>query len=216
MPRFFDLSQPLEHGQPNFPYDPKISITTHQRIPVLGYNMAHVSMGTHQGTHLDAPFHFIADGKTIDQMQLDQFYGEASLIDLAPDSQLAPEAHLTVAMFEPHEHLFRPGAKIIYRTGWDRECGRDTYFSAFPTLDLDAAEWIAAHKIGLLGMDTPTPSKEWLKCHHILLGHGTEIVIVEGLVNLQRLPPKFTFIGFPLNFKGRDGSPIRAVAMLDN
>lgn len=216
MPCFIDLSQTLEHGQPNFPCDPKISITTHQQIPALGYNLAQISMGTHQGTHLDAPFHFIADGKTIDQMQLEQFYGEASLIDLAPDSALSPDTHLTVAMFEPHEHLFRPGAKIIYRTGWDRECGRDIYFNAFPTLDLETAEWIAAHKIGLLGMDTPTPSKEWLKCHHILLGHGTEIVIVEGLVNLQRLPPKFVFIGFPLNIKGRDGSPIRAVAMLDD
>jgi len=216
MPRFIDLSQPLEHGQPNFPYDPKISVTTQQRISVLGYNMAQVSMGTHQGTHLDAPFHFIADGKTIDQMRLEQFYGEAELVDLAPGSHLAPDTRLTVAMFEPFAHLFRPGAKIIYRTGWDRQCGRDEYFSAFPSLDLEAAEWIARRKIGLLGMDTPTPSKEWLKCHHILLAHGTEIVIVEGLVNLALLPARFTFIGFPLNIKGRDGSPIRAVAMLDS
>jgi len=214
MTRFIDLSQPLEHGQPNFPFDPKISITTHQRVPILGYNMAQINMGTHQGTHLDAPYHFIEDGRTIDQMPLEHFHGETSLIDLAPGSHLEADTHLTISMFEPFEHLFKPGAKIIYRTGWDRHSGTDAYFSGFPTLDLETAKWIAKRKIGLLGMDTPTPSKEWLECHHILLGHGTEIVIVEGLINLDQLPGEFTFIGFPLNIKGRDGSPIRAVAML--
>jgi len=215
MPILVDLSQPLEHGQPNFPSDPKISVTTHQKVSVLGYNMAQISMGTHQGTHLDAPFHFIEDGKTIDQMRLEQFYGDAFLIDFAPGSHLEAGTTLSVKMFEPFEHMFRPGAKILYRTGWDRFCCREEYFSEFPSLELEAAEWIAQRKIGLLGMDTPTPSKEWLKCHHILLGHGTEIVIVEGLCNLNKLPLQFTFIGFPLNIKGRDGSPVRAVALVE-
>jgi len=75
---------------------------------------------------------------------------------------------------------------------------------------------MADRKISLLGMDTPTPSAAWLECHHILLGHDVEMVIVEALTNLDSLPEKFTFIGFPLNFKGRDGSPIRAVAMIDS
>jgi kynurenine formamidase len=64
-------------------------------------------------------------------------------------------------------------------------------------------------------MDTPTPSTDWLECHHILLAKGVEIVIVEGLTNLHLLPATFRFIGFPLNIKGRDGSPIRAVAEVD-
>jgi len=74
---------------------------------------------------------------------------------------------------------------------------------------------IADREIGLLGMDTPTPSTSWKECHLILLGKAVEIVIVEGLTNLQKLPEQFTFIGFPLNIKGRDGSPIRAVAMVE-
>jgi len=83
------------------------------------------------------------------------------------------------------------------------------------TLTLDAARWIAERRIGLLGMDTPTPSTDWKECHHILLKKGVEIVIVEALTNLEKLPAQFTFIGFPLNIKGRDGAPIRAVALLD-
>ena len=62
-------------------------------------------------------------------------------------------------------------------------------------------------------MDTPTPSYDWYEVHHVLLGE--EIVIVEALANLDQAPDEFTFMGFPLNFKGRDGSPIRAVAMVE-
>lgn len=211
---FIDLSHPLEDGQLNFPFDPKISIVVHNTIDSIGYNISQISMSSHQGTHLDAPFHFYDDGKTLDQMRLDQFYGPATLVDLAPDGDLEAGTPLTIEMFEPHAEAFQPGAKVIYRTGWNRMFGKPEFFSDFPTLTLDAAQWIADRNIGMLGMDTPTPSTDWLECHHILLKEGVEIVIVEGLTNLERLPKHFTFIGFPLNLKGRDGSPIRAVALV--
>jgi kynurenine formamidase len=63
-------------------------------------------------------------------------------------------------------------------------------------------------------MDTPTPGRDWFEVHHILLAKEAEVVVVEGLTNLDQLPERFTFSGFPLNFQGRDGSPIRAVAIL--
>ncbi len=215
--KLIDLSHPLEHGQLNFPFDPKISVVPHGSTATLKYNITQISLSTHQGTHLDAPYHFFDNGKTLDQMQLTQFYGPATLIDLAPGKFLKAKTPLTVEMFAPYEAVFKPDAKIIYRTGWDRAFGKPEYFAEFPTLTLDAARWIASKKIGLLGMDTPTPSADWLECHHILLRKGVEIVIVEGLTNLKKVPAypaQFTFIGFPLNIKGRDGSPIRAVAVV--
>jgi kynurenine formamidase len=211
--KLIDLSHPLEHGQPNFAYDPKISVVPHNTVKSIGYNITQVTFSSHQGTHLDAPFHFYDDGRTIDQMRLEQFYGPATLVDLAPGSSLKAKTPLTVEMFKPHAKHFRRGAKIIYRTGWSRKFGSAEFFSDYPTLTLDAARWIASKHIGLLGMDTPTPSNEWMECHHILLKRGVEIVIVEGLKNLEKLPKQFTFIGFPLNLKGRDGAPIRAVAL---
>lgn len=210
-----DLSHPLEHGQLNFPFDPKISVVVHNTVASIGYNITEISMSSHQGTHLDAPYHFYDDGRTLDRMQLDQFFGPATLVDLAPSGALDPGTPLTVEMFEPYADAFQPGAKIIYRTGWDRMFGNPEYFSDFPTLTLEAARWIAGRRIGMLGMDTPTPSVDWKECHLILLAEGVEIVIVEGLTRLEELPSKFTFIGFPLNIKGRDGSPIRAVALVD-
>jgi arylformamidase len=213
MPKLIDLSHPLEHGQLNFPWDPKISVVPHNTVASIGYNITQISLSTHHGTHLDAPFHFFDDGRTVDQVALDRFYGPAILVDLAPGGRLKPKTPLTVEMFRPHARKFRPGAKIIYRTGWSRMFGRPEFFSGFPTLTLEAARWIAARRIGLLGMDTPTPSADWKECHHLLLRKGVEIVIAEGLTNLHKLPERFLFIGFPLNIKGRDGAPIRAVAV---
>jgi len=62
------LTHPLEHGQLNFPFDPKLSILVHNTVESIGNNITQISMSAHQGTHLDAPFHFFNDGKTIDQM----------------------------------------------------------------------------------------------------------------------------------------------------
>ncbi len=216
MPRLIDLSHPLEHGQLNFPFDPKIAVVAHNTVASIGYNITQISMSTHQGTHLDVPYHFYDDGKTVDQMPLERFYGPAALVDLAPGGCLAAQTPITPEMLAPHAAVFQPGAKVIYRTGWDRTFGTPACFSDFPTLTLEAARWIASRRIGLLGMDTMTPSTQWKEVHHALLRQDVEIVIVEGLTNLDQLPERFTFAGFPLNIKGRDGSPIRAVAIIED
>ena len=213
--KLIDLSYPLEHEQLNFPWDPKISVLPHNTVSSIGYNITEISLSSHQGTHLDAPFHFYDDGKTIDRVQLDRFYGPAVLVDLAPNSYLEAKTPIKVEMFKPYEDKFRQAAKIIYRTGWDRMFGKPEFFSDFPTLTLEAARWIAERRIGMLGMDTPTPSTDWKECHLILLEENVEIVIVESLTKLDLLPEQFTFIGFPLNLKGRDGAPIRAVALVE-
>lgn len=213
--KLVDLSHPLEHGQLNFPFDPKISVIVHNTVESIGYNITELSLSTHQGTHLDAPYHFYNDGRTLDQMTLGQFFGPASLIDLAPGGSLDPGTPLTVDMFSAHEEKFTEGAKVIYRTGWDRMFGSPEFFTDFPTLTLEAARWMADRRIGLIGMDTPTPSTDWKECHLILLHPDVEMVIVEGLTRLEALPESFTFIGFPMNITGRDGSPIRAVALVD-
>ena len=216
MPRLIDLSHTLEHGQLNFPFDPKIAVLVHNTVASIGYNITQISMATHQGTHLDVPFHFYDDGKTIDQMPLDRFFGPAVLVDLAPGSSLPAKTPITREMLEPHAAAFQQEAKVIYRTGWDRTFGTPECFSDFPSLTLEAAQWIAERRIGLLGMDTLTPSTDWKEVHLTLLQRGVEIVIVEGLTHLEQLPERFTFAGFPLNIKGRDGSPIRAVAIVED
>jgi len=208
--KFIDLSHPLVHGQANFPMDPKLSIVPHSTTKTLKYAMTQVSMATHQGTHLDAMSHFVDGGRTIDQMPLDWFFGDAVLLRLPK----GPGEEIHVADFQKFEHNIQPGVRLIYETGWHRQFGRENYFSDFPSLTQEAARYLVSRKIRLLGMDTPTPSRDWYEVHHILLAPAAEVVVVEGLTNLGRVPERFTFAGFPLNFEGRDGSPIRAVAIL--
>jgi kynurenine formamidase len=210
--RFVDLSHPLVDRAPAFPNDPKMALIEFGRIATHNYNITQVVMGTHQGTHLDAMFHFFDSGRTVDQMPLDWFFGPARMLRLpkGPNGEITPED------LRPHEASLQPGARIILNTGWHRHFGGQRFFEDFPSLTVDAARYLASRRIRLLGMDMPTPGKQWLEIHHVLLAKEAEIVVVEALANLDALPDEFTFVGFPLNFKGKDGSPIRAVGVCEN
>jgi len=211
--RFIDLSHSLRDGLPGFPGDPSLAITPHATISTNRCNVSKLAMGSHQGTHLDAMFHFIHDGRTIDQMPLDWFYGPARVVRIPK----AAGAEITVEDLQPHEEkALQPGARVVLATGWEHQFGTPRYFSEFPSLTQDAARYLASRKLRLLGMDLPTPGRDYYEIHHILLAHDVEMVIVESLANLDALPDAFTFIGFPLKFAGGDGSPIRAVAMIED
>lgn len=209
--QFIDLSHPMRSGQPSFPGDPVLNLEPHATIEKQRCNVTRISMGSHQGTHLDALYHFIPDGRRIDEMPLDWFYGAASVLRIPKP----PRAEIVVDDFKPFAHHLVPGARIIYETGWHRHYGKAGYFSDFPSLTKEAAAYLARTRIRLLGMDTPTPSRDYYEVHHLLQQKPAEIVIVESLAHLDELPETFTFVGFPLPFEGGDGSPIRAVALVD-
>lgn len=215
MARLIDLTHSLEDGQAVFPGDPEVRIEAAGTVATQRYNLTRLSLGSHAGTHLDAPYHFFEEGRRVDQIDLARLYGPATLVDLAPGSALAAETRLTVEMLARHEGAFEEGARVIYRTGWDRWHGKAEFFEGFPSLTVEAARWIAARKIGLLGMDTPSPSEEWLEVHQVLLAKGVEIVIVESLANLDQLPERFTLAALPLKLRGRDGAPVRAVGICE-
>jgi kynurenine formamidase len=208
---FIDLSHPLRDGMPGFPGDPLLSISAHATIAANRCNVTKIAMGSHQGTHLDAMFHFIADGRTIDQMPLEWFYGHTRVLRIPK----AAREEITVDDFAAHERHLTPGARIIIATGWERHFGTQRYFTDFPSMTQEAARYLASRRLRLIGMDLPTPGRDFFEIHHILLARDVEMVIVESLANLDKVPDDFTFIGFPLNFAGRDGSPIRAVALVE-
>ncbi len=207
--KLVDLTHPMRHGQPSFPGDPVLSIEPHATIAKQRCNVSLLSMGSHQGTHLDALYHFIPEGLRLHQMPLDWFYGPATLLRIPKTAR----AEITVADFKPFESKLIPGSRIFYETGWHRNYGDANYFTDFPSLTQDAATYLAGRQIRMLGMDTPTPSRDYYEVHHILQEDPAQIVIVESLANLNQLPNEFTFIGFPLAIENGDGSPIRAVAL---
>lgn len=203
--RLIDLSHPLYSGGPCFPGDPELSITEWMKVEDDEFDVSSIAMGSHQGTHVDALSHALKEGLTLDRMPLEWFCGEASVVYL--------EKHEGEEI-GPTDLLDRTfGKRVLLDTGWGRRFGQPEFYESFPSLNLDACRLLVERGVKLLGLDMPTPSREYVEAHHILLGAG--IVIVESLANLDQLPERFTFAAFPLRFVGGDGSPVRAVAFVD-
>jgi len=209
--KLIDLSMDIYHAAPTFAFDPKCAVIVHNTVDSIGYNITQLSMSTHQGTHLDAPFHFLDDGKTVEQLDLTKCIGDALLVDLSHKQAKEP---LTVEDFAHVADRIGEGTRLIYRTDWYKQFPHKHYFSDFPYMTIELAEWLAERKIAMIGMDVPTPNPtDFDPVHKILL--RAEIVIVEGLANLGDVgTDEFFFMAAPLRIVGRDGSPVRALAML--
>ncbi|MHB1627370.1 MAG: cyclase family protein, partial [Bacilli bacterium] len=211
--KIVDLSMDIYHGAPTFAFDPKCGVIVHNTVQSIGYNITQLSMSTHQGTHMDAPFHFLDDGKTVDQLDLEKCIGDAVLIDL---SHKKPKEPIDIEDFEPYIDRIGRGARVVYRTDWYKEYPNMHYFSDFPYMTIDLAKWLVSREVALIGMDVPTPNPtDYDPVHKILL--GAEIVIVEGLARLGDIGrDEFFLMAAPLRIRGRDGSPIRALAIIDD
>jgi kynurenine formamidase len=210
---YLDLTGPMNDGDPTMPMDPKLSISRHCGLNDLGYNLSRVVISTHQGTHMDAEKHFFDDGETIDEIPLERLIVRAVKVDLTAKRAKDP---IDVDDLLPYEERIDAGCSVLLHTGWDKVFPASDFFSEFPYITKDLADWFADKDIGLIGMDMPTPNGEdWKYVHEKIL--SKRIIIVEGLTNMESLPTDrdFKFYTLPLKFSGRDGSPVRAFAEVD-
>jgi len=212
MRKVIDLSAEIYDGAPTMPMDPKCSVTPHCSLDTLGYNLARLTVSTHQGTHMDVPFHFFNDGLTIDKLDLNRCVVEAVKADLTYKKPKEPITPDDLAPYEAHIHA---GRALLMSTGWDKVFPRKEFFSDFPYLTAEAADWLAELHAPLIGMDMPTPNgQSWKYVHERLL--GASVLILEGLTNMGTLgSDPFLFITLPLKLRDRDGSPVRAVALVE-
>ncbi len=185
-----DLSVPISEETPVYPDDPPVGIKLWAVIDRDGYYMNVLKMGEHTGTHVDAPAHFIPGGKTIDEMPLERFAGEGLLVDVRKGEG---EVRLDEI---PDEGYF--GRIILFLTG-----GREL----FP----EVALFLVAEGAKAVGTDAMSIGDDAV--HRILLSE--EVPVFENLTNLEALVGRsFTFLAFPLKIEGGSGSPVRAVAFL--
>jgi kynurenine formamidase len=206
-----DLSHPLQSGTPVYPGDPPVVVTPVYRKGERGSvcNLAQVSFGLHAGTHLDAPFHFISDGRTVEQIPLERCIGEAILIPLP---NIGAGAKISREDLAPHEAQIAETGRAVLNTGWNHRWGRPEFFTAHPTLGGDAARFLLDCGVHLLGVDFPAVDGAPYDAHTLLL--GSDVLLVEGLTNLDAVPwERFVLIVRPLRLVGLDGSPVRAVAV---
>ena len=210
MSRIVDLSLDIYDKAPTFWADPKTAVIEHLHIENLKYNITQLVMSTHLGTHLDAPFHFFDNGRTVDQLDLSRGFGPASVLDL---SAKGPKGEITRDELMKYDRIITRGSRLIIRTGWDRVFPDARYFTDFPGIQPEACSFLAERRIACLAMDMPSVyGPDYVSAHHALL--GAEVLIVEGLAHLERLAnQQVFFVALPLRIRGRDGSPCRGIAI---
>ncbi|MCL2391115.1 MAG: cyclase family protein [Oscillospiraceae bacterium] len=169
-----------------------------------------VSMSSHMGTHVDAPLHFIKDGKSTAQVDLAKYCGQAVCFDV-PD--VTPDKVLDFSeVLEKNKDSIKPGDIIIFHTGWEDKVGTKEYFN-YPEFHPQTGALLT--KLGANGIGFDLPSIDLGgSIHRDLLGR--DLGIIESLINLKPLIGKrFYFSAVPLKFENGDGSPVRAYAITD-
>jgi kynurenine formamidase len=209
-PRVVDLTLPLEHGMRG------VEIETARTLAEGGWNARTLHLYSHSGTHMDAPAHFEAGGRTIDEVRLEECMGPAWVADIRG---LAPRAVITVADLGGIGKRLAPGDGLLLRTGWSAHL-RDAklYRDGLPRVGEELARWCVERRVKMLGVEPPSVAdvndlRELTLVHGILLRGG--VVIVEGLANLDALEEeRVFFVAAPLRVRGGDGAPCRAFALV--
>ena len=155
------------------------------------YNMSAFSMCAHNGTHVDAPFHFINEGKTIDQMPPESFVGPCYVA-------------------RHNGEVTADDAVEIMEKAVNNGAAERILIAGDAVVTAEAAEVFADHNIKLIGNESQSvgPENAPMKVHKILL--SKEIVLLEGIVLDGVKEGKYFLSALPLNIKGFDGSPCRA------
>ncbi|SFR05231.1 cyclase family protein [Desulfoscipio geothermicus] len=209
--KIVDLSFALTNDTQVYPGDPKPDISVATTIENDGYNLHYVNLGSQTGTHVDAPYHFLNEGATIDNINLKSFMGEGVIVRVT-DKQANKE--ITVEDIKPYENFFSPGKIVVFNTNWYKKNGSDAYYE-HPYLSVEACEYLLGKGIKTMGIDAinldPTGGDDFPV--HDMLAEANGI-IVENLANVDKIDFDNPFLIFlPLKLIGCDGSPVRAVAV---
>ncbi|MEA4854406.1 MAG: cyclase family protein [Christensenella sp.] len=213
--RIIDLSLEIYHNNPGyFPY--QLTEFSLEKIkPRDGYTSERVAFNTHTATHIDAPYHHITDGKSIDEMDLSLFCGPAIPIDLFG---IAPHAEIGPNQLEKYDEKIRRGDIVMLCTGFGEKRGWNSeYCDNWPYLSVKGADWLAEKGVKGIVIDVMSlggpRDGEALYQHEMLLGKeiwiGEEYRLPRELLEHER----WMMYSFPLKLKGCSGAPVRAVAI---
>lgn len=226
-----DLTHPLDDDVTVYPGDPAVEYAPVETHESDGYRVTEVRLGSHAGTHLDAPSHTEPDGRNLDEFDVERFAFNARLVDcsekgpretISADDLLAEMEAETEGAGETETESESDTDLLVIRTGWADRWGTDRYYD-HPYLSAAAAE-ACAERGWSVGVDAlsvdPSPSRSGragddepagVPAHHALL--GSERFILENLTALGGLPERFELRAYPLPLAEADGAPVRAVAV---
>lgn len=208
-----DLSHPIRDGMLVYPGDPAVAIGPALTLAADGVAVGRIDMGSHTGTHVDAPAHTVAGGRTMADVTLDELVGDALLVRVGGLDDGQQYGWDAVAAGDGIPDVVPP--IVIIDTGWAQWFGSDRALR-HPFLDPAAARELWARGMRVLAVDTLSPdatgSDDGFPVHDVVL--GGDGLIVENVRGLEGLPSRLRVGFFPLRLEG-DGAPVRGVAFLD-
>ena len=209
-----DLTLEISNKLPSFPGSPRPQFISWADKKSDGYNLELIFLSSHSGTHLDAPYHFVEKGFSIDKIPLNRLITNAVVCRVKKDPN-EPITQRDIVDFETRNGMIYPNMAVVFETEWSKNIAKKDYFTKNPGLSAAAARYLLKKKVWLVGIDSPSidmGKDSKFPVHHILL--KGEVLILENLCNLSKIPrPYFKLIVFPLKLRGATGSPVRAVAI---
>lgn len=199
--KWFDVSVPIYAGMVHFPDDPSIEIETITHVERGDVStLSALKMGSHTGTHVDAPIHFLPGGAGAEEVPLENLVGPARVIEIKdPDAVKAEELRV---------HNLGARERLLFKTSNSARCWTTSQFvHDFVSIADDAASYLASLNTLTVGIDYLSAGSP--EAHRILLSTGA--VIVEGL-NLTGISEgRYELLCLPLRILGGDGAPARAL-----
>lgn len=199
--KWLDVSVPIYAGMVHFPDNPSIeidTITDVERGDIC--TISRLAMGTHTGTHIDAPIHFLPGGTGTDRVPLDNLIGPARVIEIKDPAAVKAD--------ELRVHDLGVRERLLFKTSNSERCWKTSHFvHDFVSIAEDAASYLASLNTLAVGIDYLSAGSP--ETHRALLGAG--VVIIEGL-NLASIPQgRYELLCLPLKILGGDGAPARVL-----
>ena len=205
--KWIDATLPIQANMISWPSDPSVKISAYKEIRTGGSsNVSLLSLGSHAGTHVDAPCHFLDNGRSVDQMPMDAMVGLARVIEI--------KHHSVIDVPELISKKIRPGQRIFLRTRnsktrwWKKDFSKHFVF-----MTLAAAKYFVSKRVKLVGIDALSVGgyahPDAKAVHKTLLNQG--IWIVEGLDLTRVKPGVYDLLCLPLKIYQSDAAPARVL-----
>lgn len=206
--RTYDITLTISPELVVWPDDPSVELTRLSAITDgADANVSHIKMGVHTGTHVDAPYHFIDGGKTVDELDIGLLTGRAYVLHIPDEVELITKELIENSSIPPRTK------RVLFRTRNSKHWQTDykKFDEKFVGVDAEAAALLIQRGVKLIGVDylSVAPYDDPVPTHTVLLEAG--IVIVEGLNLSEVQQGRYTLYCLPLKIGGVDGAPARAI-----
>ena len=216
--QIIDLTHLISPDMPVYPGTEPPRFSRANSYEEDGFQETLLTMYSHTGTHMDPPAHLFAGRSTLDRLPVSQFVGSALVVDC---SWLQAGQKITMELLRggrgAADRLDR-AEFLLFHTGWDRYWGTPESFGDSPCIDSQVADYLLQSGKKGVGLDTIglDPIADANLTLHRQLFRSQDIVVMENLTNLQLVGEElFTLCALPLRHVEADGSPIRAIAILE-